>query len=104
MPASVMQRDWNVISWGVATALYYLLSLLIAIRVVYHRRWIQKQIGDRANLFTGYLTIFNESSPFVLIFTTVHLVILTKFRYLEYLSLASVVQIQVSCRVRFSRY
>ena len=96
LPAGVVQRDWNVISWSVTTALYYLLSLLIVIRVVYHRRWIQKQVGDKAKLFTNYLTTFNESSAFILIFTTVHLIILTKFRYLEFVSLASVVQIQVS--------
>ncbi len=95
MPAAIMRRDWNLISWSVSAALYYLLSLLIVIRVMYHRHWVHKQVGDRVKQFTSCLTIFNESCTFILVFVTAHLIVLTNFPDLEYLFLAPVAQIQV---------
>lgn len=89
-------RKWSLIHWSIASALYYLLSLLIVARVVYHRRIIGRDFGEsEVRHFTSYLTIFYESGVIVLAFSTAYLVVLARFPDLMYILQSTMVQIQV---------
>jgi hypothetical protein len=94
---ATQSKNWALIHWSLATALYYLLSLLIVARVVYHRHLIGREIGDlEVGHFASRLTIFYESGAIVLVFSTAYLVVLAKFPDLMYIFQSTTVQIQAS--------
>ncbi|KAF9451900.1 hypothetical protein P691DRAFT_723139 [Macrolepiota fuliginosa MF-IS2] len=97
LSSAVRNRNWELISWSISTALYYLLSLLVVIRLVYHRRVLKKQVGDdKVAQFASYLTIFNESGALVLVFATIRLIVLARSPDLLYLFQTPTAQIQVT--------
>lgn len=96
MSVAAGHRNWTLISWSISTALYYLLSILIVVRIVYHRHIIRKQIGDQVEQFASYLTIFNESGAILLIFATAYLISLVRYPNLVFLFQSLVAQIQAS--------
>jgi len=90
-------KKWSLIHWSIASALYYLLSLLIVTRIVYQRRIIGREFGkSEVRHFTSCLTIFHESGAVVLAFSTAYLVVLARFHSLINLLQSTTLQIQAS--------
>ncbi|KXN88636.1 hypothetical protein AN958_06901 [Leucoagaricus sp. SymC.cos] len=100
---STKDRNWALIHWSLATALYYLLSFLIFARVVYRRYIIGRDIGgSEIGHFASFLTIFYESGAIVLAFSTVYLIILARFPDLKDIFQPTTVQAQASCSSNIS--
>lgn len=96
LSASAGTINWRLISWSICTALYYLLALLIWVRMIYNRRIMKTEVGDAVYKLAGNLTIFNESGVVLVVFATAYLIALARFPHLVYLFQALVTQIQVS--------
>ncbi|XP_006459079.1 hypothetical protein AGABI2DRAFT_116035 [Agaricus bisporus var. bisporus H97] len=95
LSASAGTINWRLISWSICTALYYLLALLIWVRMIYNRRIMKTEVGDAVYKLAGNLTIFNESGVVLVVFATAYLIALARFPHLVYLFQALVTQIQV---------
>ncbi|KAF5359686.1 hypothetical protein D9756_003081 [Leucocoprinus leucothites] len=96
LPRSAQTKDWALINWGIATALYYLLSILIVARVIYHRHIIGREVGEsEIGHFASILTIFYESGAIVLAFSTAYLVVLARFSYLMHIFQSTTVMLSL---------
>ncbi|KAJ3563328.1 hypothetical protein NP233_g9009 [Leucocoprinus birnbaumii] len=93
---STRQKNWTLIAWALSTGEHYLLAIMIATRILYHRTTIQKELNAKdVNKFAGYLTISYDSGFIVLPFATAYLIALAKFPNLIFLFQAAVAQNQV---------
>lgn len=96
LSTSAQNKDWKLIYWSISTGLYYLLAIMITVRVLYHRSIIQKEFDAKdVNKFAGYLSIAYDSGIVVLPFATAYLIALARLPHLIYVFQMTVAQNQV---------
>ncbi|KXN88616.1 hypothetical protein AN958_06880 [Leucoagaricus sp. SymC.cos] len=93
---STKAKNWDLINWSIATGLYYLMTILNATRILYHRHTIRKEVDPKdVDKLASYLTIFYDSGAVVLPFSTAYLIALARFPHLRYIFQSTVTQNQV---------